>query len=429
MLDIRYIRENTEEARRRLLGRGEEWAGPFDELLSTDESWRGALTEVNELRQRRNEASRSIPKMDDGDEKKKLIEEVRELKERMDGLEDDLKKLEEKRTDLLLNIPNLPVENVPVGSDEADNEIVRTWGEPKEHEFDAKGHEEIGESLGIIDFERGVKISGSGFYALRGDGAKLERALICFMLDLHAEQGYEEIFPTIIVNEKAMIGTGQLPKFKDDMYWIESDNMFLVPTAEVPLTNMLMDEILDEDSLPIWFNAYTPCFRREAGRHADTKGIIRVHQFNKVELVKFSTPESSFDELEGLTADAEEVLKRLKIPYRVSLLCTGDLGFSSAKTYDLEAYLPSRNDYVEISSCSDFTDYQARRANIRYRPKGESKPRILHTLNGSGIAIGRTMVAILDNYQQADGTVVVPEVLRPYMGIDVIEKQPLWRPI
>ena len=332
--------------------------------------------------------------------------------------------IEEELQKALLNIPNTPSDKVPVGANDEDNEEVRKWGEPRSVDFELKAHWDVGADLDILDFERATKIAGTRFTVYKGLGARLERAVINFMLDLHTkEHGFTEILPPFMVNRDAMTGTGQLPKFEEDMFHVPAKDFFLIPTAEVPVTNLLMNEILDGDKLPIYYTAYTPCFRKEAGSAGrDTRGLIRQHQFNKVELVKFCKPEDSYEELESLTAAAEEVLKRLEIPYRVVRLCTGDLGFSSAMTYDIEVWMPSYGKYVEISSCSNFESFQARRANIRFRREAGSKAEYVHTLNGSGLAVGRTTAAILENYQQADGSVVVPEALRPYMGIDIIKK-------
>lgn len=344
-------------------------------------------------------------------EMKKLSEEVKELDVKVKDIDAALE-------DVLMGIPNTPVEGTPEGNTDEDNLEVRTWGEPTTFDFEPKAHWDVGTELDILDFERGTKIAGTRFTVLKNNGAKLERALINFMLDLHTENhDFIEVMTPFMVNRSAMTGTGQLPKFEDDMFHIPSKDFFMVPTAEVPVTNLYAGEIIDQNVLPINHAAYTPCFRKEAGSAGrDTRGIIRQHQFNKVEMVKFVEPERSYEELEILTAAAEEVLKRLNLPYRVVQLCAGDLGFSSAKTYDIEVWMPSYDRYLEISSCSNFEDYQARRANIRFRDKDTKKVRHVHTLNGSGLAVGRTMAAILENYQQADGTVVVPEALRPYMG-------------
>ncbi len=340
------------------------------------------------------------------------------------ALKMNLMMLKKNVNSVRLEIPNIPHEDVPVGDDEEDNELIRKWGEPRDFDFDFKPHWELGENLDILDFERGTKVTGSRFTFLKGAGARLERALINFMLDYHRENhNYEEIFPPFIANNDSMTGTGQLPKFAADMFKLEDEEYYLIPTAEVPITNLYREEILDIDDLPIYHSAYSACFRAEAGAHGrDTRGIIRQHQFNKVEMVKFVTPETSYDELEKITNDAEDILQALELPYRVVRLCSGDLGFSAAMTYDLEVWIPAYDTYREISSCSNFEDYQARRAGLRYRPDPDSQTRYLHTLNGSGLAIGRTVAAILENYQNEDGTVSIPEVLKPYLGgMDKIE--------
>jgi seryl-tRNA synthetase len=385
----------------------------IDAILEHDKSWRQCLIEGDRLKHERNVVSREIAeqKKQNIDASSK-VDEMRVISNRIKEIDEEIRGYESKIDEILLNIPNIPSSTTPPGKDENDNPVIRVVGEPRQFDFEPQPHWDIGEDLDILDFERAAKIAGEGFTVYKGMGAKLERALINFMLDLHAKQGYLEILPPVLINEKAMTGTGQLPKFKDDLYAC-TDNYYLAPTAEVPVTNLFMDEYVE--NLPVLFTAYTACFRREAGKHGqDTRGIIRQHQFNKVEMVKFVKPETSYDELEKLTNDAEEVLKLLRIPYRVISLCTGDLGFSAAKTYDIEAWVPAQKKYREISSCSNFESFQARRANIRYRtPDG---PKFVHTINGSGLAIGRTVVAILENYQRADGSVEIPEVLRPYLG-------------
>lgn len=413
VLDIGFIRENPELVRTSLRNRGY-GEDLIDEFLRIDKEWRSLVDESNRLKHLRNAAAERIPELS-GEEKKKTIMEMKEVSGRIKELDDRIARLESARRDVVLNIPNIPHSSVPVGVDEGDNVIVREFGKPRKFDFKPKNHIEIVEDLDIIDFVRGAKITGSGFYVLKADGARLERALINYMLDLHKKQGYTEVFPPVIVNREAVIGTGQYPKLKDDMYWIERDDLWLNPTAEVPVTNLHAGEILNVDDLPIYYTAYLPSFRREAGRHSDTKGIIRVHQFNKVEMVKFVTPETSYEELESLVENAEEVLKGLGLPYRVMLLCTGDLGFAASKCYDIEAHAPGTGQWLEVSSCSCFTDFQARRARIKYRPKPHLKSEFIHTLNGSGIALPRTMVALLENYQNKDGSVTIPEVLRPYM--------------
>ncbi len=421
MLDLGFVRKNLELVIEKTRLRGIEL--DFDYFKQVDQKRRETLKELEELKFRKNQISKEIGiKKRKGEDVTSLIEESKALDERIEELEVKSKDLTEKLYDFLSRIPNLVHDSVPVGESEEDNVVVRQWGEPREFDFEPKPHWEIGERLGIMDFERAAKLSGSRFVVLKGWGARLERALINFMLDLHTkEHGYKEVWPPSLVRREVMFGTGQLPKFEDDLYRIERDDLFLIPTAEVPLVNLHREETLREEDLPLYYTAFTPCFRREAGSHGrDVRGIIRQHQFSKVELVKFTTPETSYEELEKLVADAEEVLKRLGLPYRVVELCTGDLGFSATKTYDIEVWIPSQGVYREISSCSNCEDFQARRANIRYKPKGGGKSRFVHTLNGSGIAVGRTMVAILENYQQEDGSVVIPEALIPYMGVERI---------
>lgn len=417
MLDIRLIREEPDRVRQALANRNED-SSVVDRALELDEKRRSILVSKEQLQARRNELSKQVPKAKDPDERNRLIEESKGIGPRIAELEAQTDSVEAALRDVILRIPNVPGPNTPIGKSEEDNVVVRAWGEPKQFPFEIKDHVDLGLGLGMIDFERAARISGSRFYVLTGLGARLERAIFNFMLDLHTtEHGYTEILPPVLVNEASMTGTGQLPKFAEDMYRLSDDELYLIPTAEVPVTNLHRDEILDASQLPIYYTAYTPCFRREAGSSGrDVRGVIRVHQFNKVEMVKFTTPETSYDELESLTRNAEEVLQRLNIPYRVVALSTGDLGFSSAMTYDLEVWLAGQGTYREISSCSNFEDFQARRANIRYRPDAEARPRFAHTLNGSGLAVGRTWAAILEHYQQEDGSVIVPGVLRPYMG-------------
>jgi len=427
MLDIKIIREKPEWVKERLKTRGEDY--PIDEILELDKKRRELIQRVENLRHIRREESERIGKLKkEGreEEAKALSEKVKALSEELKGLEEELKKVEEELEFKMSLIPNLPHESVPFGVSAEDNVVVKRWGDIPKFDFEPKPHWEIGEALGILDFERAGKITGSRFVVYWNEGALLERALINFMLDLHLKKhGYKEVLPPFIVNERALFGTGQLPKFKVDLFKIEEWDYYLVPTAEVPVTNLHQNEILPEEILPLYYVAYTPCFRSEAGSYGkDVRGIIRQHQFNKVELVKFTTPETSYEELESLLLDAEEVLQLLELPYRVVVLCTGDLGFAAAKTYDIEVWAPGQNRFVEISSCSNFEDFQARRANIRYRPKGGGKPRFVHTLNGSGLAVGRTVMAILENYQQEDGSVVIPKVLRPYMGgLEVIKRK------
>ncbi len=423
MLDIKFIRANPEKVKEALEKRGYQIS--FGEFLSIEEQRLSLLREIENKRAIRNKVSEEIAhlkktkaQISNIDE---LIAEMRELGQQLSSLEDKLREVEERVADFLLFIPNIPHQSVPYGKDETDNVEVRRWGDPPQFDFMPLNHWDIGEILGIIDFERAGKIAGSRFAVMKGLGAKLERALINFMLDWHTSKGYKEVLPPILVNRVSMTGTGQLPKFEEDLFRITDSDFYLIPTAEVPVTNLHREEILSEDELPIYYASYTPCFRREAGSHGkDVRGLIRQHQFNKVELVKFVKPEDSYEELESLTRDAEEILQMLKLPYRVVSLCTGDLGFSSAKTYDIEVWLPGQEKYREISSCSNFEDFQARRANIRFRRRGKKGTEYVHTLNGSGLAIGRTVVAILENYQQKDGSVIVPEVLRPYMGVDII---------
>ena len=417
MLDLKFIRENLEVVKNKLSQRNLEIN--LDHVIEIDQRRREIIQEVETLRNERNMVSEIIAAAKK--EKKDVSAEISRMKEVSQKIKEvDTKREEIEATlrDLLLRIPNIPDETVKEGKDPSDNVEVKRWGEPPQFDFDPKPHWEIGEKLGILDFERGAKITGARFTLLKGAGALMERALINFMLDLHTrEHKYQEVFPPILVNRTSMTGTGQLPKFEEDLFRLVDPEYFLIPTAEVPVTNIHQEEIIEGENLPLYYTAYTPCFRKEAGAYGkDTRGIIRQHQFNKVELVKFTIPDTSYQELEALLNNAEEVLKRLKLHYRVVSLCTGDLGFSAAKTYDIEVWLPSQKDYKEISSCSNFTDFQARRANIRYRPEPKAKPQFVHTLNGSGLAIGRTSVAIMENYQQKDGSVLVPEVLRPYMG-------------
>ncbi|MCX7816827.1 MAG: serine--tRNA ligase [Syntrophales bacterium] len=422
MLDMKFIRQNVDFVRRKMLERGLDIdLNPF---LTLDKRRRDILLEVEQLRNERNTVSREIG------EKKKRGEFVDELIERMSAvsgriqeLDEELEKVESELQAILMMIPNIPHESVVYGINSEDNPVVRHWGELPSFNFNPRPHWDIGEDLGILDFARGAKLAGARFTVYRGLGASLERALINFMLDLHIYQhGYTEVLTPFMVNRDCMIGTGQLPKFEEDLFHLEKVDYFLIPTAEVPVTNLHRNEILNEKDLPIYYVSYSPCFRAEAGSYGkDTRGLIRQHQFNKVELVKFTKPEDSYDELEKLTDNAEEVLRLLKLPYRTVSLCTGDLGFSAAKTYDIEVWLPSQNAYREISSCSNFEDFQARRASIRFRREGTKKVEFVHTLNGSGLAVGRTVAAILENYQQADGSVVIPDVLRSYMkGVDRI---------
>lgn len=417
MLDMKYLREHFPEIKAKLKHRGEDLTD-LDQFEALDQKRRETIIRVEQLKSKRNEVSQQIAKMkrekQNADE---VILEMRQVGDEIKGLDQTLREVEEKLGDLLLSIPNIPHESVPVGETEDDNVDIRQWGDIRSFDFEPQPHWDIADQLGILDFERAAKVTGSRFVYYKGLGAKLERALISFMMDLHAEEhGYEEMLPPYMVNRTSMTGTGQLPKFEEDAFLIESEDYFLIPTAEVPVTNYHRDEILDGSQLPLNYVAYSACFRSEAGSAGrDTRGLIRQHQFNKVELVKFVKPEDSYQELEILTGHAEKVLQLLKLPYRVLSMCTADLGFTAAKKYDLEVWLPSYNTYREISSCSNFEAFQARRANIRFRPESGAKPQHVHTLNGSGLAIGRTVAAILENYQQEDGTVIIPEVLRPYM--------------
>ena len=418
MLNIKRIRDNDEEVKARVEKRGKGGFG-IERVRELDIRRREILAEVEALKNKQNVTSREVPKLKKaGEDTTALFAEMKQLSARIKELDGEVAGVEEELSDVLLGIPNTPYKDVQIGADDSDNVELRKWGEPRDFGFDAKAHWDIGEDLDILDFKRAGKISGARFTVYKGLGAKLERAVINFMLDLHTEeQGYTEILPPFMANRDAMTGTGQLPKFEDDMFYLPAKDFFLIPTAEVPVTNLRSKEIIPGEELPVYYTAYTPCFRKEAGSAGkDTRGLIRQHQFNKVEMVKFTTPESSYEELEKLTNDAEEVLKRLGIPYRVVRLSSGDLGFSSAMTYDIEVWMPSYGRYVEISSCSNFEDFQARRANIRFRRNKDTKPEFVHTLNGSGLAVGRTVAAILENYQQEDGSVVIPEVLRPYMG-------------
>ncbi|HYA40844.1 MAG TPA: serine--tRNA ligase [Syntrophobacteraceae bacterium] len=424
MLDVKFVRENIELVRQMLKSRQSEL--DLTPLLELDETRRRILVEVEEKKHRRNVASEEISKLKkEGKDASNLVEQMRDLSQEIRVLDQQLAEVEQKFREFLLIIPNVPDSGVPVGRDEKDNVEIWTWGEKPAFDFKPRPHWEIGEQLGILDFERGAKITGARFTLYWGAASALERALICFMLDIHTKRhGYTEVLPPFMVNSASMKGTGQLPKFKDDLFKLDGWDYWLVPTAEVPVTNIHSDEILEESVLPCCYTAYTPCFRSEAGSHGkDTRGLIRQHQFNKVELVKFSKPEDSYVELEKLLKDAETILQELGIHYRVIVLCTGDLGFSASKTYDIEVWLPGQDTYREISSCSNFEDFQARRANIRFRRKGRNRTDLVHTLNGSGLAVGRTLMAILENFQQEDGTVIIPEVLRQYMGnIRVIEK-------
>lgn len=424
MLDVKRIRKNYEEVKERVEFRGKGDFG-LSELKNLDEKRREVLADVEKMKNRQNTVSRQIPTLKkEGKDTSVIMDEMKKLSSEIKSLDSKLDEIDDKYRLMLLSVPNTPNEKVPYGVDDSDNEVMRVVGEPTKFDFEPKAHWDIGEDLDILDFERAAKISGTRFTVYKGLGARLERAITNFMLDLHTiDQSYVEILPPFMVNRKAMTGTGQLPKFEEDMFYVPQKDFFLIPTAEVPVTNLRGDEIMKEDELPLYYTAYTPCFRAEAGSAGrDTRGLIRQHQFNKVELVKFVKPEGSYDELEKLTADAEAVLKILGIPYRVVRLCSGDLGFSSAMTYDIEVWMPSYGRYVEISSCSNFEDFQARRAGIRYRNAETGKAEFVHTLNGSGLAVGRTTAAVLENFQREDGSVEIPESLRKYMGVDEINK-------
>lgn len=422
MLDIKFIREHTEEVRQNLKNRHAQV--DLDALLEADARRRELLGQVEAMKNRRNDVTKEISILkrnkENADEK---IAAMKELGDEIAVLDSKVKEAEEQMLAVQLMIPNMCHPSVPVGNDDSDNPEVRKWGDVTTFDFEAKNHWEIGEHLGILDAERAGKVAGSRFYFYLGAGARLERAVYNFMLDMHTEvDGYTEVIPPYIVNRDSMLGTGQLPKFYEDMFRIEGQEMFMIPTAEVPLTNYYRGEIIDGNKLPVYLTAMTPCFRAEAGSAGrDTRGLIRQHQFHKVEMVKYVAPETSYDELDKLTNNAEAILQALKLPYHVVCLCTGDIGFSAAKTFDVEVWFPAQGKYREISSCSNTEDFQARRANIRFRRDAKSKPEYVHTLNGSGLAVGRTVAAILENYQQADGSVIVPEVLRPYMKCDVIK--------
>ncbi len=419
MLDIKLIRSNPEYVKERLKTRDEAYAFMVDELLAVDEERRKIIAEVEQLKAEKNKLSKEIGflyKEGKKEEAEKAKEAVQAKNKKIEQLEKDLKDIEKRFNHILLSIPNIPHESVPIGEDEEDNVEIRRWGEPRKFDFEPLPHWEIGEKLGILDFERGAKLAGSRFTVMYKEAAKLERALINFMLDLHTkEHGYTEVWTPVLVKPEILTGTGQLPKFEEDLYKVCDEDLYLIPTAEVSLTNLHAGEILKEEDLPKYYTAYTPCFRREAGSHGkDVRGILRQHQFDKVELVKIVKPEDSYQELEKLVQEAEKVLQLLELPYRVVELCTGDLGFSAAKTYDIEVWIPSQNRYREISSCSNTEAFQARRAKIRYKDKN-GKNQFVHTLNGSGLAVGRTLLAIMENYQKPDGTFDIPEVLKKYM--------------
>ena len=418
MLSIELIRQDPDAVREALERRGEE--APLEAILSLDVERRSILTEVEDLRANRNQVSKELGRM--SERPAHLVEEMRQTGDRIRALEERVKEAETRLDELLLTLPNLPLPDVPPGTDESANVVVQTWGEPRNFDFSPLPHWDLGERLGIIDFTRGAKLSGSRFFTLSGPGARLQRALISWMIDLHVrEHGYREVYVPYLVRRETMVGSGNLPKFEDNLYHDEEDDLWLIPTAEVPLTGLHRDEILEPGSLPIQYVAHTPAFRREkAAAGKDTRGIKRVHQFDKVELYKLVAPETSPKELETLLSDAEEVCRRLEIPYRVVQLCAGDMGFQSAKSFDLEMWAPGCQEWLEVSSCSNCTDFQARRSNIRFRPKAGARPQFVHTINGSGLALPRVLIAIMENYQQPDGSIVVPEVLRTYMGQEVI---------
>lgn len=420
MIDINLIRENPEQIKAAMVALNTE--APIDQILALDARRRELLTEVEALRAERNAASKEISRAKDPDERQSRIEAMRLVGDRIKALEDDLKGVEAELDEAMLWVPNLPHASVPVGPDDSANMIVRMEGEPRTFDFEPVPHWDLGPALDILDFERGVKLSGTRFYVLRGMGARLQRALIAWMLDVHREQGYTEIYPPYMVRREMMVGAAQLPKFEENIYHDAEEDFWFIGTAEIPMTNLHRDEILPAEALPLHYVAYTPCFRREkmsAGR--DVRGMKRGHQFDKVEMYKLTTPETSYDELESMVGDAEAICQGLAIPYRLIQMCTGDLGFQAAKKYDLEVWAPGVEEWLEVSSLSNCTDFQARRANLRYRPEPGARPRFVHTLNGSGLALPRVMIAVMENYQQADGSIVVPEVLRPYMGgVEVI---------
>ena len=419
MLSLQFVRENPDLVRDALEKRHD--SAPIEEILSLDKQRRNLLAEVEALRARRNEVSKEIGKT--GEKPPQLIEEMRHIGDRIKTLDEQVKSTDEQLNDLLLRVPNIPHPSVPEGKDESENRIVRSWGEAREFDFKPRPHWELGEQLGIIDFGRGVKLSGTRFYVLRGLGAHLQRALISFMLDLHIEEhGYTEMYLPFMVKQECMVGSGNLPKFADNLYHDEEDDLWFVPTAEVPLTNLHRDELLTPGTMPLYYVAYTACFRREkmsAGK--DTRGIKRGHQFDKVELYKFAAPDSSDEELGKMVNDAEEVCRRLGIPYRVLELCTGDLGFASTKSYDIEMWAPGCGEWLEVSSCSNCGDFQARRTNVRFRPEQGARPQFVHTLNGSGLALPRVLIAVMENYQQPDGSITIPQALHPYTRFEVIK--------
>lgn len=423
MLDIKIIRENPDRVKAALKTRNADYDSYIDEILEIDEKRRKLSTETDALKAEQNKVSKQIPIMKkNGENTDAVMAEMKEISEKIKNDNAVISELETKQRDTLLRIPNIPSETTPIGKDDSENVELRKWGEPSKFDFEPLAHWDIGKNLGILDPETAAKVTGARFHFYKGLGARLERAVISYFLNTHTENGYTEVLPPYMVNRASMTGTGQLPKFEEDAFRVANNDYFLIPTAEVPVTNMHRDEILSGDKLPIKYCAYSACFRAEAGSAGrDQRGLIRQHQFNKVELVKFVDPATSYDELEKLTNDAERVLQGLGLPYRVVALSTGDIGFSSAKTYDIEVWMPSYNRYVEISSCSNFEDYQARRAAIRFKNSPKDKTQFVHTLNGSGVAVGRTVAAILENYQNADGSVTIPEALVPFMGTDIIK--------
>ncbi|MBQ7822420.1 MAG: serine--tRNA ligase [Clostridia bacterium] len=423
MLDIKFIKENKEFVKERLLTRGKDFSEEIDRVIALDEERRALIADTEAQKARQNAVSKQIPMLKkEGKDVSAIFAEMKELSDKVKADTDKIDAIDAEIENTLLCIPNMPDVSVPIGADDSENVEIRKWGDVPTFDFEPQAHWDIGAKLGILDPETAAKVTGARFHFYKGLGAKLERSIVSYFLDNHVEAGYTEIFPPYMVNRASMRGTGQLPKFEEDAFKVSNNDYFLIPTAEVPVTNMHRDEILSGAQLPIKYCAYSACFRAEAGSAGrDTRGLIRQHQFNKVELVKFTTPETSYDELESLTLDAQNVLKGLGLPHRVVCLSTGDMGFSSAKTYDIEVYMPSYNRYVEISSCSNFVDYQARRANIKFKADAKDKARFVHTLNGSGVAVGRTVAAIIENYQNADGSVTVPEALRKYMGVDVIK--------
>lgn len=425
MLDLKMLRSNTEEVKAAMQNRGEDFdISQIDEVIALDEEKRGILVKVEELKARRNQESKKVPQLKKaGEDVTAIMEDMRKIGEEIKAYDDKVSEINEKINYIMLRIPNIPNDQVPEGGSDEDNLEIKRWGEPTKFDFEPKAHWDIGTGLDILDFERAGKITGSRFALYKDLGARLERSVINYFLNTHTKNGYKELFVPFMVNRDSMTGTGQLPKFEEDAFKLKDQDYFLIPTAEVPVTNMYRDEVLRGDELPIKHVAYSACFRSEAGSAGrDTRGLIRQHQFNKVELVKFCKPEQSYEELDKLVQDAESVLQGLGLPYRIVRICKGDLGFTAALKYDIEVWMPSYNRYVEISSCSNFEDFQARRANIKYKETPKDKPKFVHTLNGSGVAIGRTVAAILENFQQEDGSVKIPEALRHYMGVDEITK-------